>query len=57
MLARQTVDGVQALFQQLLALRVGVEMVEEAIQLADRFLDLALRAGQQVGRPGRRAGC
>ena len=48
MLACQGVDGVQALFEKLLTLRVGVEVIEEAIQLADCFFDLDLRTGQQV---------
>ena len=47
--ARQAIDGVQALLQQLLALRVGIEVIDEAVQFADRLLDLDLRAGQQVG--------
>ncbi|MNF93245.1 hypothetical protein D3C84_759130 [compost metagenome] len=45
-LARQGVDVVEALFQLLLARRVGVEMVEEAVQFAHGFLDLDLCAGQ-----------
>src|SRR5690606_9341431 len=42
MFARQGIDAVQALFQGLLALRVGVEMVQKAVQLADRFFYLDL---------------
>ncbi|NWD53100.1 hypothetical protein HX895_34770, partial [Pseudomonas gingeri] len=43
------VDRVQPLFELLQACRVGIEMIEEAVQFADGFLDLDLRAGQQVG--------
>jgi len=53
-LARQGVDGVQALLQHLLAFRIGVEMVDEAIELTDRLFDLDLRAGEQVDRLAQR---
>ncbi|MCY1442182.1 hypothetical protein D9M71_585340 [compost metagenome] len=56
MLARQGIDVVEALFELLLARRVGIEMVEEAVQLAHGFLDLDLRAGQQIDRLGQGAG-
>ena len=42
--ARQAVDGIQAFLQQLLALRVGIEMIDEAVQFADRLLDLGICA-------------
>ncbi|MCY1522118.1 hypothetical protein D9M68_569630 [compost metagenome] len=50
MLARQGVDRVQALFHLLKALGVGIEMIEKAVELANRFFYLDLRTGQQVGR-------
>ncbi|MNC82573.1 hypothetical protein D3C75_1361380 [compost metagenome] len=31
------------------ACRVGIEVIKEAVQLADRFLDLDLRAGNHSG--------
>ncbi len=49
-LAGQGVDGVQAFFEVLLALRVGIEVIDEAVQFAHGLLDLDLRAGQQVAR-------
>ncbi|MNH02020.1 hypothetical protein D3C79_612480 [compost metagenome] len=49
-LARQGIDSVEAFFQGLQAHGVGVEVVEEAVELAHGFLDLDLRAGDQVGR-------
>ena len=48
-LARQTVDAVEAILQLLLTLRVGIEVIDEAIEFADGFLHLDLRTGQQVG--------
>ncbi|MCY1445683.1 hypothetical protein D9M71_622100 [compost metagenome] len=54
MLARQAVDGVQPLFQHLQPVGIGIEVVDEAVQFADRFLHLYLRAGQQVDRLGQR---
>ena len=47
-LASEGVDGIQPLFQHLLALRIGVEVIDEAVQLADRLFDLNLRARQQI---------
>ncbi|MCY1426520.1 hypothetical protein D9M71_423420 [compost metagenome] len=47
-LARQTVDAVQALLDLLLALWVGLEVVDEAVETAHRLLDLDLCAGQQA---------
>ena len=47
-LACQVVDDAEALVDLLLALRVGFEMIQVTGQLADRFLYLDLRPGQQV---------
>lgn len=49
-LARQGINDVQALLDLLLAIGIGIEVVDEAVQFADRLLDLDLRAGQQVDR-------
>jgi len=46
MFARQGVDGVEALFYFLQARRVGVEMIQEAVELAHGFFYLDLRTGQ-----------
>ena len=56
MLARQGVDSVQALFYFLQACRIGVEVVQEAIQFAHGFLNLDLCTGQQGGGFIQRAG-
>ncbi|MNV82456.1 hypothetical protein D3C71_1761920 [compost metagenome] len=49
MLARQRIDSVEAFFQCLQAHGVGVEVVEKTVELTHGFLDLDLRAGDQVG--------
>ena len=46
MFTGQGVDRVQALLECLEALGIGIEVVNEAIQLAHRFLDLDLGAAQ-----------
>ncbi|MCY1414606.1 hypothetical protein D9M71_300600 [compost metagenome] len=56
-LACQGIDGVQPLFELLQACGVGIEVVEEAVQFADGFLHLYLRAGNHVGRLAQGAGC
>ncbi|MNE41766.1 hypothetical protein D3C80_1358540 [compost metagenome] len=48
-LAGQGIDSVEAFFQGLQAHWVGVEVIEEAVELAHGFLDLDLRTGDQVG--------
>src|SRR5690606_21216447 len=48
MLARQVVDHAQTLFNLLLALGVRLDMIEVATEFSDGFLDLDLRAGEQV---------
>ncbi|MCY1407251.1 hypothetical protein D9M71_225460 [compost metagenome] len=55
--ARQGINGVQALFELLQARRVGIEVVEEAVQFADGFFYLNLRAGNQVGSLAEGARC
>ncbi|MCY1448556.1 hypothetical protein D9M71_652350 [compost metagenome] len=50
MLAGEGIDGVEALFELLQARRVGIEVVEEAVQLANGFFYLDLRAGDHGGR-------
>ncbi|MND90537.1 hypothetical protein D3C80_826240 [compost metagenome] len=49
-LAGEGIDGVEALFELLQARRVGIEVVEEAVQLANGFFYLDLRAGDHGGR-------
>ena len=42
MLARQAINAVQAVFQLLLTLWVGVEVIDEAIEFADRVEGVGL---------------
>ena len=49
MFACQGINGVEALLEILQAARVGVEVVNKAVELADGLFDLDLCAGQQVG--------
>ncbi len=45
MLAGKAVDAVETLLHGLLALRIGFEMIDEAIQFIHRLLDLDLGGG------------
>ena len=56
MFARQGIDAVEAFFQCLLPLWVGIEVIEKAIEFADRFFNLYLRTGQQIDGLAKRAG-
>ena len=47
--ARQRVNGVEPFFEVLQATRVGIKVINEAIEFAHGFFDLNLCAGQQVG--------
>ena len=55
MFARQGINGVEALFEVLQTARVGVEMVDKAVEFPHRLFDLNLCAGQQVSGFAQRA--
>ncbi|MCY1439946.1 hypothetical protein D9M71_562000 [compost metagenome] len=54
--AGEGIDAVETFFELLQARGVGVEVIKEAVQLADRFFNLDLCAGDHVGGFAQRLG-